>query len=181
MINTTKKAVSVYFIITVLFNLAACESISNEPKKIEFLNNKFAISIPASWSTLNDLNEMAEIQVGNLFKEAYTIILSENKMDFSDMTLQLHSDITRSLIQEGLENYQQSAPEQIKVNNYPAIRYQLSGTVDGTNVIYWHVTIETDDYYHQLLLWSLKSKFDGNKADFNSVINSFSKVEQSNK
>jgi len=74
---------------------------------------------------------------------------------------------------QGLKNCHESNQEFLDIGGNRAVRYRLTGTMDGLNIVYWHVTLETEDHYHQILLWSLKSKFSKNKADFDSVIQSF--------
>lgn len=168
------KNISLSLVLAMLFSgLIACKESSNKPVKTEFLNKSYSVKTPKSWSVMNDLNDEADLQMGNLYDEAYMVILSENKLDFADMTLQGHSDLTRSLIKESLTNYQESEAEHtITSGKYPVIRYQVEGSIDKINVVYWHATVETKEHYHQMLLWSLKSKFMDNKADFASVIRS---------
>ena len=168
------KAVGINLMIaTVIFSLTACDLLSKKPQRVEFLDNSFAVMKPGSWSLRDDLNDVADLQMGNLVKEAYAIIISESKMDFEDLSLQRHSDITRSMLREGLENYNESGPEYLDNTEYPMLRYRLTGTAEGIHITYWHVSIETAAYYHQMILWSLRSKFAKNKADFNAVIQSF--------
>lgn len=173
-----KKTVSMKLILVVVAfsSLGGCDILSNKPEKIEFLNNSFAVIKPASWSLRSDLNDVADLQMGNSFKEAYAIIISENKMDFENLSLEGHSDITRSLIKEGLKHYQESDPEYLNNGSFRFLRYRLSGNINGVNVVYWHVTLETEEHFHQMLLWSLKSKFSKNEADFNAVIQSFEAI-----
>jgi len=163
-------------VILLLLGFTACDFLPGESKKVEFLDQSFAVTMPASWSLRSDLNQVADLQMGNPFKEAYTIVISENKMDFDEITLAEHSDITRSMIRQGLKNYHESGPEEFDIDGNPALRYRLTGSVDGLNIVYWHVTIETENHYHQMLLWSLKSKFAENEADFDSVIQSFEEI-----
>ena len=87
------------------FSFVACDLLSKEPEKVEFLDNSFAVIKPASWSLRDDLNDVADLQMGNPFKEAYAIIISENKMGFDNISLEQHSDLTRSALERGLKNY----------------------------------------------------------------------------
>lgn len=168
---------SLVLILAVFCGFVACEYLpGSKPERVEFLDHSFSVVMPANWSIRSDLNSVADLQMGNLFKEAYTIVISENKADFEDLTMEEHSAITRSMIKGEAKNCVESGPELLDIGGYPAIRYQLTGSVDGLNVVYWHVTIETVDYYHQMLLWSLESKFSKNQADFDSVIRSFEEV-----
>ena len=163
-------------IIILLTGVIACDLLPSKPKKVEFLDQSFSVTMPASWSLRNDLNDVADLQMGNAFKEAYTIIISENKMDFDDITLEGHSDLTRATIMQGLKNFHESNQEILDIGGNRALRYRLTGSMDGLNIVYWHVTLETENHYHQMLLWSLKSKFSKNQADFDSVIQSFEKI-----
>jgi hypothetical protein len=67
-------------------------------------------------------------------------------------------------------------PEILDISGNHALRYQLTGSMDGLNLVYWHVTIETEDHYHQMLFWSLKSKFSKNQDDFDAAIKSFKEI-----
>ena len=173
-----KKGCSMRLILVIaLFSsLVACNFLPSQPQKVEFLDQSFSVTMPASWSQRSDLNDVADLQMGNPFKGAYTIIISENKMDFDGISLEEHSDLTRSRIQQGLKNYHESNLELLDIGDTPALRYQLKGSMDGLNIIYWHVTLETENHFHQMLLWSLKSKFSKNKTDFDSVIQSFEAI-----
>lgn len=162
--------------IAIVWGLVACDYFPGKPQKVEFLDQSFSIVMPASWSLRNDLNNVADLQMANLFKEAYTIVISESKADFEDLTLEEHSDITRSMIRQGIKNCRESDPEILDIDGNRALRYQLNGSVEGLNLVYWHVTIETEEHYHQMLLWSLKSKFSNNEDDFDSVIGSFEAI-----
>jgi hypothetical protein len=169
-----KKGVRIQLtLMVVFFSLVACDFLSDKPKKIEFSDNSFAVIMPASWSLRSDLNAGADLQMGNSYKEAYVIIISDNKMDLDDLSLEEHSDRTRPFIKEGLKNCRESGPEYMNNGSFPILRYRLTGSFKGVNVIYWHVTLETEEHYHQIVLWSLKSKFSQNEADFNAVIQSF--------
>ena len=167
------KYISLMSMMALISGLVACNFLSNEPNRVEFLNESFSVLMPASWSLKSGLNDQADLQMGNLFKEAYTIIISENKMDFNDISMEEHSNLTRSMLQRGLKDYQQSSPELLDMGDIQGLRYQLTGSMDGINLVYWHVTLETENHYHQMILWSLKSKFSDNVPDFDSVVHSF--------
>ena len=171
-----KLCVRLIMIIMIFSVFIACDVLTGKPEKVEFFDQSFSVIKPASWSLRNDLNDAADLQMGNAFKEAYTIIISEDIADFDNISLEDHSDITRSMIKEGLKDWQETEPEILDIDCNRALRYQLAGVMDGIKVVYWHVTLETNNHYHQMLLWSLKSKFPKNQADFDSVIQSFEEI-----
>ena len=143
-------------------------------EKVEFLDGQFYTLKPASWSILDDLNDEADLQMGNLSQEAYCIIISESKIDYeSDFTLEEYSELASSFILEAIANPSLSEAENMILNGQSAIKYDLAGSIDGIRVRYWHVSIDTESHFHQVILWSLPSKFDRNKADYEAVLNSF--------
>jgi hypothetical protein len=171
-----KKILDIKFYLGVMvfsILLVACEREEKAAQKVDFLDGSFSIVHPASWSTMDDLNEEADLQIGNSPKQAYMLILSEDKIDFDNMTLEGYSDLTRPFIAETLGNYHESKPEVLEIGDVKALRYRLSGSIGSVKLIYWHVTLETKNHYHQMLLWSVPSKFSTNEATFNDVIQSF--------
>ena len=173
--NAPKKSIVrvTLILLVVLSSVLGCDYLSKEPKEVSFLDDSFSVIMPATWSLQKNLNDSADLQMGNPFKEAYTVVLSDNKMDLDNFTLDEHSNLTRSFITDSLRNPQESEPEYFYVGEFEAVRYQLAGTIDGIHAVYWHVTIETETHFHQFIMWSLKSKFSKNEADFDSVIESF--------
>ena len=176
---TMKTVVGINLIMAFVFTgVLGCDYLSKKPREISFLDDSFSVIMPASWSLQKNLNDNADLQMGNPFKEAYAVILSDNKMDLDNFSLDEHSNLTRSFITNSLRDFQESEPEYFYVGEHEAVRYQLAGTIDGIHAVYWHVTIETENYFHQFILWSLKSKFSKNEADFDAVIQSFEVIEE---
>lgn len=165
-----------------LLGLAACTPPSmkpdTQPVPVTFLDGQFSVMMPPGWSVMTDLNDDADLQIGNDRKGGYCIVLSENMLDFDDLSLQTHSDITRSSLRENLENYSESEPEYLQLGPHRAVRYKILGSIDGVKIIYWHVTIETRKYFHQTLLWSLPSEFPKVKSDFDAILESFTAVRE---
>ncbi|MBW3563882.1 MAG: hypothetical protein KY459_04065 [Acidobacteria bacterium] len=159
-----------------LLALGSCTTEATS-ETVEFLDGRFSVTKPADWRLIPGLNEEADLEMGNPRTEAYGMVLSEPKGDFAeDLTLAEYSDMTRELMMESLENGSEEGPERMTVNGEPALRYVLNGTIDRIRVKYWHVSIDSGDHFHQVLLWSLPSRFDEHVADFEAVLNSFSDV-----
>ncbi len=149
--------------------LAACSM--GPAETVVFNDGRFQVTRPASWVLLDELNDAADLQMGNKLKEAYGLILSESKQDFAEqMTLAAFSERTRTDLLDSLTDVQLSGPQQISSNGSPAIRYDFTGTIDSVRIRYWHVVVDTGDDFHQVVLWSLPSRFEGNRADFESVL-----------
>ena len=140
---------------------------------VDFLDGQFSTIKPASWSIRKDLHDYADLQMGNLSKEAYCVVMSEPKMDYDDYySLKDYSELTSGFIIEGIPNPSVSE-ENLSINGHSAVKTEIRGSIDGIKIRYWHVSIETDSHFHQLVLWSVPSYFEKNKADYEMVLNSF--------
>lgn len=129
------------------------------------------------WAPDHDLNERAEIEASNLKDSLYFISLTEKKSDFASMSLDQHSETTRGLLVSTLSNAMQSGPVRITINGQPAVQYEIMATSDNTHVAYLHTTIETPAHYHQLLAWTLQSKFAEKREELNRITQSFKEIK----
>lgn len=142
-------------------------------KMIPFYEDQFSILKPKKWRIMDDLNDDADIQMGNLRNEAYAIVLTESKIDFDDANLQEYSDFTRDFLSKSLKKHEENGPQNFTINGNPAIKYVITGKIGFLKLKYWHVSIDTHDHFHQIIVWSLNSKFEKNQATYERVINSF--------
>lgn len=151
---------------------------SAEPETVQFFEGQFQALKPASWSMQSDLNDVADLQMGNRFKDVYCTVLTEAKVDFADdVTVETFSDLTRAMLVESLSDPTETGPTTMEYSGQPAVLYELVGSIDNTRIKYWHVSIESPTHFHQVVLWSLPSKFDANKADFEAVLGSIRAVD----
>ena len=52
-------------VMVVFSGFVACDLLPSKPKKVEFLNQSFSVIMPSSWSLRSDLNDVADLQMGN--------------------------------------------------------------------------------------------------------------------
>jgi hypothetical protein len=136
------------------------------------------ITLLNGWVEDRELHDSAEIQASKRGSEEYVIVLSENKADFENLTIEQHSEITRGLLVESLTDPEITGPTDVTtVGSNPAVQYEIQGTIEGINVAYLHTTVETPTKYHQILAWTLPSSFERNKPELQQVIQSFKEVE----
>jgi hypothetical protein len=160
-----------------LLGTGACiNNASTEPSTVTSSNGLCQLEIPEGWSERSDLHDDADIQVARIKEEMYIIVLSEYKADFDDdFTLSDHSELTLQLFLENLEDAQvQSGPVQIQVNGRPALQYEIRGVVDGIKIAYLHTTVDGEIAFHQVLAWTLPSKYEKNQSTLQSVIDTLS-------
>jgi hypothetical protein len=131
------------------------------------------ITAPASWKSLPELNKAASLAAGSGVQEEYLIVLSENKTDLSDFTLEKHHQFTRDHTVGKLKDGSATSSTQLTIDGHPALQDEISGTSDKTNIVFLHTTVDQGKYIHQILAWTLKSRWEAKKARLQEVTRSF--------
>ncbi|HEV7765405.1 MAG TPA: hypothetical protein VGQ76_10415 [Thermoanaerobaculia bacterium] len=144
--------------VIVLVALLACAVHADDTHKIFIAADKQTqITVPESWDGL-ELNENAEIQVGNAKDEAYLIVLNELKADLHGWNIDRHSRVTLGQLLSSVAFPVITGPKSITVGGSPAIQYEIRGAAENRNVVYVHTTIDGSKYYSQILAWTLPSR-----------------------
>lgn len=147
------------------------------PREVFSNDGVCRVTVPGDWAERVDLHDEASIQVGNARNEVYLIVLTDSKLDFDEMTLEEHSQLTRKRMMENINNDRIiGAPKEFEINGRPAVQYEIRGSVDKIKIVYLHVTIEGREYFHQVLAWTLSSAFERNQVVLESVVNTFEEL-----
>lgn len=155
---------------------AGCKTLNSltKPTVITSPDKKFQITVPPGWSKTSELHDKAEIQAANKLKELYVIVLSEDQTDFaSDMTLDKFTEITRNSLLKNYEAPHATDIQTISISGNEARQYELRGTSAHVAVVLIVTTVRTPTHYHQILAWTLPSKWNASSATLREVIESF--------
>ena len=155
------------------FSFAAA---AQNTKTMKASDEKSQISVPKSWDTL-ELNDSAEIEVGNAEEEAYLIVLNEAKEDLYGWNLDKHSRVTLGNLLSNMAFPTVTGPKSIKVGSSPAVQYEIRGAMNGQNIIYVHTTVDGPKYFSQILAWTLPSRVDEVKPQLMSAIATFREID----
>ncbi len=144
------------------------------PVVVKSTDGQFQVTIPSGWSVQSELNDEADIQAATFRKNSYVVVLSESKADFEDPTIKRHSELTRTaLLKSATGGRITAGPKEFQINVQPALQYEIRGAINFIKVVYLHTTVDTGQHLHQILAWTLPSGYDGNRAEIESVVNSF--------
>jgi hypothetical protein len=160
------------------------DALSVPPQKLKSTDGILEITVPGTWTDDSTperkLNDQAVLQASHRRNELYVIVLTEDKADLADMDLKKFSEITRGTQLQSMSNGVEEGPKPRTINGLPAIEYTLKGTVDKANVVMKHISIDGAKRYHQVLVWTLKSKWDSEKASLDAVVESLKEVGPGN-
>jgi hypothetical protein len=164
--------------------VAACSNIQKSveqatpPKTITSKDGKAQLSVPSTWREDVTLNPVASLQAANTIGEMYVAVITEGKEDFSkDMTLDKFASLAQQQQGQRIESANFTTPVRTTINGYPAVQYEVNGTIQNVNLAYLNTIVETPNNFHQILTWTLKSKFDANKPTLQQVAQSFKEVQ----
>ncbi len=132
----------------------------------------YSIKVPNYMSVSNDLSEEASLQYENLIKDAYLIVIDENKAEFIEIFNELEMlDSTKT----ALENYTQYQREsisntmdvtsvselrEIMINGNEALMIQIDGGIPevNTDVTYLLAVIQGNANLYSVLYWTTKEQ-----------------------
>lgn len=148
------------------------EQLTGPVKTLASRDGRLQVSVPESWNTL-ELNEDASLQAGNIIAESYFVAIEDSKADLPGFTLKDYADAVIESHAQGASDSKVKYTGAASLAGMEAIRYRVDSVVEELNLNYFFVFAESDEHYYQLISWSLASRFSGNEADMQQVINSF--------
>jgi len=158
-------------VLSVSFPSLAAEQHRRE-KVLLASDKKTEITIPSTWEEM-ELNEAAEIQVGNEKESCFIIVLNEAKEDLYGWNIEKHSRVTLGSLLSSVSLPTVVGPKSLTINGSPAVQYEVRGATENRNVIYLHTTVEGPIFFSQILAWTVPSQAEVAKSKLMKAIASF--------
>jgi len=137
-----------------------------------FAPNKWCkVTVPADWQALEQLNEDADIQAGNPKKDAYLIVIVEDKTEFFGVDLESFAELTSTGIADNLLSVQSVPTELASVGQRKAIQHKITGSIPDTRVkvVYLHTVVQGQRAYYQIIAWTSEENYESNQELLKSV------------
>lgn len=148
------------------------------PHVVTSNDGKSQLTVPGAWKVQTRLNEEAGLQVGNPVAEQYAIIISESKEDFTEeMTLEDFTGLIRQNAEELIKDPIISENKSLIINGYPAKQFEVAGSIDNIKAKWIYTLIDAPENYHQIMAWTLASRYEQNKPVLLEVTNSFKEIQ----
>jgi hypothetical protein len=188
-----RTVISVIFLLG-LFLCSCLPNLNKEEKsgeKIELkpvsINREYSMGIPSFMTKATALNKGASLQYQNIFKEAYVIVIDEDKQEFIDTYKGLSVyDTTRSVLSNYTDSQVQSITANIevlsqkevttfKINGQNAAAVELDANVEGVKIpiTYFLSFVEGKDKLYFIMAWTLQNKKDTHRDTFARMVKSF--------
>ena len=147
--------------------------VSGDTKVVTATDQKSQLTVPGSWKDLpaSAKNELAVLQLGDLPKEQYVLVISENASDFENFTAFSAASIegAKTLV-AGAEVGEQ---RKLTIGGLNAVQYQVTGKAGGVKAVFWYTMVEGKRGFYQVLGWTLPSKKPEAEPVVLKVIDSF--------
>jgi acyl carrier protein len=149
------------------------KELADRKKRVASPDGGFRVEVPGNWKEMPELNEDAGIAAGSELREQYLVVIENPKTDFVG-DLDAFDKLTSDLLTGNLTNPEVSDVESRDAGKYPARHRRLIGTTENIRVVYQVSSVETDDAFYQVLMWTIPSREAAALPLFREVIDSFS-------
>ncbi|MFT7561467.1 MAG: Tfp pilus assembly protein PilE/TM2 domain-containing membrane protein YozV [Flavobacteriales bacterium] len=133
------------------------------------------ISVPSSWKSGILNNEDATLDAGDIFREAYVLVIEEH--DFSDGELndiyELGEQYSQYYIENSLKGGVIIGSDAVTAGDLKGISYDIRAEVEEVQIHYIIGFYAAGNSIYQVFTWTLPSHYDRNEADLRAVIESF--------
>lgn len=143
------------------------------PQVLKSWDGAFQVTAPAGWRTNRELHAKADLGVAYPVRETYLVVLSESAKDFDIMDLGKHSAATRNILLKNLGAPQVGPLRHITIAGQPALQCDITGVAENLRLHYVHTTVKLGGFYHQLLAWTLASRWDTEQSTLRALVASF--------
>ena len=163
----------------------ASESTSVSNYQTISVDSLYRLDVPKYMKEMGSLHPQASLQYANIYKEAYTIVLHENKYDFVEIFKELEEYdsrlsiienyviVQKKMFNKNLEALKIQDYGLIKINGYPARQVKMLGVGDGIKVQYVVAFIEGSENIYMLMNWTVKDRMQSLENTFEYINNTF--------
>jgi hypothetical protein len=156
-------------------------------KRVSINQGEYSMDVPEYMSKASSLNDGASLQYQNLFKEAYVIVIDENKdlyiKTYKEMSVY---DTTRSVISNYMDTQIQSTTNTLDViskskissfnaNGVKAKSVEIDANLEGVSapITYFITCIEGKDKLYLVMAWTMQNRKDTHRDTFNRMVRTF--------
>lgn len=131
--------------------LSACTY--NEKPEIITVNNDFTMTIPAFMKEDKEVKPGAPFQYANRFRNIYATVFYEEKKEVNKSLTEYYTEQTQ-IIKNVLLNPAVTDSSTVTVSGATGIRTEIFGKMQGENIYYSHLLLETKTRYYQVCVWT---------------------------
>ena len=180
--NTLKILVAVFGGIAILIVLAVAfvgvviarqMSDSATTKTFTSTDGLTQVDAPENWVTNLDLNDVASLELANVFSENYVVVISETDAELDNMSLDEYSSLIKTNMISAMPSLTAGPWTSGASNGMNFKQCKLKGTLEGTGISYTLACYEGARHMHQVLTWTATNRATRNGPTLDKVQKSF--------
>ena len=136
-------------------------------------DGKLKVTTSGFWVKTLELNKEATLQVANKSKDMYLMVFTDAKSAVGGMTLEQRHQTARDRKLKSLQNASATQTVPLTIDGHAALQDEVSGTQQGTNLVFLHTTVDDGDYFQQIIAWTTKSRWPKQNQELREMTGSF--------
>lgn len=139
------------------------------------LGNIIFVDVPDYMTKTFGLNDIAKVQYANSEKEAYTIIIEEDKDDIKTAggSFENSQDYYNYFIKNfGIDSVEVLSEAPTKSGKLNAYQAQIAGHIDNLDLFYLVTIIESPTHYYNIISWTMAENKNQLIDDFKRIVSS---------
>lgn len=140
------------------------------------------LSLRNGWQAApaNTLHPSADMQAYHPGQDMFLLVLAEPVSAVPSGNLEDQASRYLDLMESGLDRVlsDRRRTQVDRVSNFPAVQHEIQGEVLTRSVAYLHTTIQMDERYYQVVVWTPESRFIANAADMRAVVQGFGPAQR---
>jgi hypothetical protein len=179
------------FILATTLTSCFLESLTGARGKTDLIpviiDNEYSLDVPSYMTKTTTLNDVASLQFQNVFKEAYVIVIGEDKQEFMDALVEAerydsavsivgnYADTQVQLISAGVNVTSRKDPKSVRINGLNAKVTEMDAEVEGVKVpvTYFMTFLESQEKLYMIMAWTLQNKKETHRETFEKMARTF--------
>jgi hypothetical protein len=123
----------------------------------------------------NTLHSNADLQAYNPDQDIFLVVLGETNANVVQGDIEDQAARYLQLMQSGFDRVISSEARTSveRINGFPAVQYELRGEVFGKAVAYLHTTVQMDNHYYQIVVWTPDTLHAANAEEMRAIVQEF--------
>ncbi|EDP69692.1 Tfp pilus assembly protein, major pilin PilA [Flavobacteriales bacterium ALC-1] len=161
------------------------ESLSEKNYQTITVDTLYRLDVPNYMKEMKSLHPEASLEYANIYKEAYSVVIHENKQEFISVFTELeeydadlspienYTIVQKKMFKETIDDFKFRDYGLIDINGYPAKQIKMSGNIDGIDFRYVVAFVEGQKNIYMIMNWTDSSRINKLENTFEYINGTF--------
>lgn len=137
--------------------------------------SQYSLELPKNFvpAHFNDTLPEMSLQYENADRGLHILVIDESKAKIISFGLDYDLDTYMKIATRAQDEEGVYVNKPVTINGNKALQTEIKEITNAKKQVYKLTCIETQKFFYQVLIWSDEDKYDSNKGDMETMINSF--------